>query len=170
MNARVLSPGQRLGKLKPTVIWCKSEGAALSDPSQYQPVDLPPPQNPPAQAPYVQAPPAQSGLSDSSASGLAYFFVIPAVIFLIVPPYNQSAIVRFHSWQSIFLAFGWIVGNMALRILHHIPILGWSTWLFWPLFYLGFLILWIIVMINAFNGKKFMIPVIGDLAEKQANG
>jgi uncharacterized membrane protein len=31
-----------------------------------------------------------------------------------------------------------------------------------------FFILWLIVMINAFNGKRFKVPLIGDLAEKQA--
>lgn len=142
----------------------------MSDTSQYQPVDVPPPQTPPTQPQYSQAPPAQSGLSESAASGLAYITIIPAIVFLVVPPYNQSPTVRFHSWQSIFFAIGWIVGDVALVVLHHIPLLGWFTWLLWPLFYLGFFILWILVLLNAFNGKKFKIPVIGDLAEKQANG
>jgi uncharacterized membrane protein len=35
---------------------------------------------------------------------------------------------------------------------------------------LAFFILWLIVMIKAFNGQRFKIPVVGDLAEKQANG
>jgi uncharacterized membrane protein len=34
---------------------------------------------------------------------------------------------------------------------------------------LAIFILWIIVLIKAFNGQRFKIPVIGDLAEKQAN-
>jgi uncharacterized membrane protein len=34
---------------------------------------------------------------------------------------------------------------------------------------LGLFILWIICLIKAFNGERFKIPVIGDLAEKQAN-
>jgi uncharacterized membrane protein len=39
-----------------------------------------------------------------------------------------------------------------------------------PLIGLGFFILWIVLLINAFNGKRFNVPVIGDLAAKQANG
>jgi len=35
---------------------------------------------------------------------------------------------------------------------------------------LALFILWLIVMIKAFNGQRFKIPFIGDLAEKQANG
>ena len=47
----------------------------------------------------------QTGLSDNAAGALAYVTIIPAIIFLIVAPYNTNSYIRFHSWQSIFL--GW---------------------------------------------------------------
>ena len=112
----------------------------------------------------------QSGLSDAAAGGLAYVTIIPAIIFLIVPPYNTNPNVRFHSWQSIFLALAWFAVDIALIIVRMIPILGWLTVFLFPLVGLGFLVLWIIVVIKAFNGQRFKIPVIGDFAEKQANG
>jgi len=112
----------------------------------------------------------QSGLSDSAASGLAYITVIPAIVFLIVAPYNTNPGVRFHSWQSIFLAIAWFVADVALVIVGRVPIFGWITWILGPLLGLGFFILWIIVVIKAFNGQRFKIPVIGDFAEKQAKG
>jgi len=34
---------------------------------------------------------------------------------------------------------------------------------------LGVLVLWIVCIMKAFQGQKFMIPIIGPLAEKQAN-
>jgi uncharacterized membrane protein len=37
-----------------------------------------------------------------------------------------------------------------------------------PLIGLGFLILWILCLVKAFNGERFKLPVLGDLAEKQA--
>ena len=50
-------------------------------------------------------PPATStGLSDDAASGLAYLTFIPAIIFLVVAPYNTNPKIKFHAWQSIFLA------------------------------------------------------------------
>ena len=52
---------------------------------------------------------SQSGLSENAASGLAYLTFIPAIIFLVVAPYNQNSRVRFHSWQSIFLAIACFV-------------------------------------------------------------
>ncbi len=112
----------------------------------------------------------QTGLSDSAASGLAYITIIPAIIFLIVPPYNQKPLIRFHSWQSIFFCIAWIVISIALTILHFMPFLGWFVWPLRLLVDLGLFILWVIVLIKAFNGERFKIPVIGDFAEKQANG
>ena len=50
---------------------------------------------------------ASSGLSDNAAGALAYLTVIPAIIFLIVEPYNKNSFVRFHSWQCIFLLSRW---------------------------------------------------------------
>jgi uncharacterized membrane protein len=112
----------------------------------------------------------QNGLSDTAASGLAYITIIPAIIFLVVPPFNQKPLIRFHSWQSIFLCIAWIVVEVALAIVGRVPFIGWSIWILRPLVGLGLFILWIIVLIKAFNGQKFKIPVIGDFAEKQANG
>jgi uncharacterized membrane protein len=77
--------------------------------------------------------------------------------------------VRFHSWQSIFLAIAWVAADIVLMILGRLPFIGLINLLLWPLVALGFFILWVIVLIKAFNGQKFKIPLIGDLAEKQAN-
>jgi uncharacterized membrane protein len=112
----------------------------------------------------------QSGLSDSAAGGLAYVTIIPAIVFLLVEPFNKKPFVRFHAWQSIFLAISWLVIEVGLTVLGRVPGLGLLTLFIGPLVGLCFLILWIIVLINAFNGKRFKVPVIGDFAEKQANG
>ena len=60
---------------------------------------------------------ASTGLSDNSAGALAYLTVIPAIIFLIVEPYNKNSFVRFNSWQCIFLCCAAIVIDIALGIL-----------------------------------------------------
>jgi len=113
--------------------------------------------------------PNQSGLSDNAAGGLAYITIIPAIVFLIVEPFNKNSFVRFHSWQCIFLAIAWFVADVVLMILGRMPIIGFLTLILLPLVGLGFFILWIVCLINAFNGKRFKVPVIGDFAEKQAN-
>ena len=120
------------------------------------------------QQPYQPAP-AQSGLSDNAAGGLAYVTIIPAIIFLIVPPYNRNRFVRFHSWQSIMLAIAWMVVEVGLMVLGRIPGVGLVDLFLGPLVGLAFFVLWLIVLIQAFTGKMFKLPILGDLAEKQAN-
>ena len=112
---------------------------------------------------------SQSGLSDNAAGGLAYITVIPAIIFLILEPYNRSSFVRFHAWQCIFLTIGCVVVDVALSFLLHLPFFGFMTLLIWPLVGLAFFIVWILALIKAFGGQRFKLPIIGDLAEKQAN-
>jgi uncharacterized membrane protein len=111
----------------------------------------------------------QTGLSDTAAGGLAYITIIPAIIFLVTAPYNQKPLIRFHSWQSIFLAIAWFIVHIGLFIVGRMPFAGWFMFFLSPLVSLGFFILWIIVLIKAFNGQRFKIPVIGDFAERQAN-
>jgi uncharacterized membrane protein len=51
----------------------------------------------------------------------------------------------------------------------HIPLIGWITvFLIGPLVSLGGFILWLILILKANQGQMFKLPVIGDLAEKQA--
>jgi uncharacterized membrane protein len=107
----------------------------------------------------------QTGMNENSTCGLAYLTPIPAIIFLVSAPYNQNANVRFHSWQSIFLAIAAIAAMFLRIVLMFVPIIG---WLISMLITLGFFILWLILMINAFNGKRINIPLLSDLAAKQA--
>jgi uncharacterized membrane protein len=38
----------------------------------------------------------------------------------------------------------------------------------WPLLGLGGLILWVVMLVKAYNGQMWKLPVVGDFAEKQA--
>jgi uncharacterized membrane protein len=112
---------------------------------------------------------AQSGLSENAAGGLAYLFLVPAIFFLATEPYNKSSYIRFHSWQCIFLAASWIAIDVAIFIFGHImSFMGFLAFGLYPLIALAMIILWIMVLIKAFNGERFKLPVIGDLAMKQA--
>jgi|HubBroStandDraft_2_1064218.scaffolds.fasta_scaffold38510_2 uncharacterized membrane protein len=139
----------------------------MSDTQQpYTPL---PPQPPP------QPVPPQSGLTDNAAGAIAYLTFIPAIIFLAVPPYSTSPFVRFHAWQSIFLSIGAFVVNVGVAIFIGIAatFLPWGLYglvhLFSMLVYLLWFILWIVCVMKAVNGGKFVIPIIGNLAEQMAN-
>jgi uncharacterized membrane protein len=113
----------------------------------------------------------QTGLSDNALGALAYFTFIPAIIFLVSAPYNQKATIRFHAWQSILLTVAAIVVNIALAIVLNIALLFMGIivqGILWNLINLCWFAIWLVCVINAFNGKRFKLPIIGDLAEKQA--
>jgi uncharacterized membrane protein len=114
------------------------------------------------------APAANSGMADNVAGLLAYLF-IPAIIFLVLEPYKKSRFVRFHSFQCLFFAIAWFVLWFLLMIVATMPFVGTALFFLYPLISLAGLALGIFLMVKAYQGQIFKLPVIGDLAEKQAN-
>lgn len=111
-----------------------------------------------------------SGLSNNAAGGFAYITIIPAIVFLIVEPFKTSSYVRFHAWQSIFFFIAWAVIDILVGVVQNlVPSTVFLTLTVLQLVGLAIFIVWIIVFVQAFNGKRIKLPVIGDLAEKQAN-
>ena len=108
------------------------------------------------------------GLADNVAGALAYFTIIPAIVFLVLEPFNKKRFVRFHAFQCLFFAVAWTVLWIGLSIIGHIPFLGWATFLLWPLISLAGFIIWLILVFKAYQGQTWKLPVIGDMAEKQA--
>ena len=98
---------------------------------------------------------------------LAYFTIIPAIVFLLIEPYNRNRFVRFHSFQCLFTAAALIVLHICLSFISYalpllmLPILG--------LLGLAELALWLLLVIKAYQHEMFKLPIVGDLAEKQAN-
>lgn len=116
----------------------------------------------------ASAVPAQ-GLTDNVAGLLAYITIIPAIVFLVVAPYNRNRFIRFHSFQCLFFAGALIIIHMALSFLTIVPFLALITLPLHLLVSLGAFILWIVLLLKANQGQMYKLPVIGDLAEKQAN-
>src|SRR5689334_25157143 len=111
-----------------------------------------------------------TGMADNVAGMLAYITIIPAIIFLVMEPYNRNRFVRFHSFQNIFFCVACIALGIVMSIIGMIPMVGLITLVIWPLIGLGLLVVWVILLLKAYQGQMFKLPVIGDLAEKQANG
>jgi len=124
---------------------------------------------PPAAPGAPAAQPSAGGLSDNIAGALAYVTVIPSILFLVLAPYNSNRFIRFHSFQNIFFAVAWIALWIVLNIIAHIPIFGWLTILIWPLITLAGFVIWLILIFKAYQGQMWKLPMIGDMAEKQAS-
>ena len=111
---------------------------------------------------------AASGMTDNVAGMLAYVTFIPAIIFLVTEPYNKSRFIRFHSFQSIFFSVAVFGIQVCLSFLTVVPFLILITGPLHLLVFLGAVIIWIMLLLKANQGQMFKLPVIGDLAEKQA--
>ena len=110
-------------------------------------------------APVISA--SGGGLTDNVAAALAYIPIV-GLIFLLIEPYNKNRLERFHSFQSIFYFLACIVLNIAVGL---VPIVNLIAV---PLMSLGEFVIWIVLLIKAYQGQKFKLPVIGDIAEQQA--
>ena len=114
-------------------------------------------QAPPPPPNYQAAPAPAEGLSDTAAGALAYITIIPAIIFLVVAPYNTKPFVRFHSFQCIGLAIVWFCAGLVIWV----PILGWALGL-------ALLVVWVLCILKASQGSYLKLPVISEFAAKQS--
>jgi uncharacterized membrane protein len=110
------------------------------------------------------------GLEENLEAALCYLGVwITGLIFYFVEDKNKF--IRFHAMQSILvflplMILGWIFGGFFGIFSYGSSwyFLAWISWLFWVLI----LILWIILMLKAYQMQKYKLPIIGDIAEKNS--
>ena len=101
------------------------------------------------------------GLDANVAACLSYVLgLITGIIFYVLEKENKF--VKFHAMQSIVL-FGavFVLGI----ILPFIPVIG---LILLPIVYIGSIVLWILLMVKAYQGETFKLPVAGDIAEKNS--
>ncbi|MFH1622410.1 MAG: DUF4870 domain-containing protein [Candidatus Omnitrophota bacterium] len=101
------------------------------------------------------------GLQANIAGLLCYLVgFISGLIFLILEKENKF--VKFHAIQSVvFFGAIWLVSF----VLMFIPVLGWIALLL--LSVLSF-VFWVVLMVKAYQGECFKVPIVGDFAEKKS--
>lgn len=125
--------------------------------------------------PASSASPVSSGLSPNAAGLLSYILGwLTGLIFLLI---DKRPYVRFHAAQSIItfgglhilrvvlgslLGFGMVFGGPA-----HWHRFG-PAWPIMGLIGIVSFVLWIVLMVKAYQGQKFKLPFVGDLAENLA--
>jgi uncharacterized membrane protein len=118
--------------------------------------------------------PAQP-MATNVAGALAYLAgFVTGLIFILVEPYKDNSVIRFHAYQSIFFNVAWLgfwmlwmvvsailtpltaglFGLVALPVILIVSLLGFAYWLF--------------LMYQAYQQKLYRIPVIGKYAAQQA--
>ena len=97
---------------------------------------------------------SSTGLDENVAGFLCYLFgFITGIVFLVVE--KESTFVKFHAMQSTITFLGIFV---ILAIFGWVPIIGLLIGIF-------SLILWLVLMIKALQGKRYSLPIVGKMAE-----
>ena len=113
------------------------------------------------------------GMDENVAAALCYIPLI-GLIFLLVDPYNKNRAIRFHAFQSLFYLAGWIVVGICLSIIGSVlfAAMPYGIWQLWALLSrlveLALFVGLIVLAVKAYQGQRFLAPVIGPMAEKQA--
>jgi uncharacterized membrane protein len=126
----------------------------------------------------VANPEAQSstGLSANVAGLLCYVGgVIPPIplgwisglVFLAIE--KKSKFVKFHAWQATIVFGALAVLNLIFFPLHFIPFVGLGFWILSVIVMVASIVLAIILMLLAYQGRMWKVPLAGDWAEKQAS-
>ena len=102
------------------------------------------------------------GLDSNVAAALAYALGwVTGLAFLLAE--RENRFVRFHALQST-LAFGAL--SILWMVSLSIPIFGWL---------MAFIVippvsvvLWLFMMLKAYQGERYKLPIVGDMAEQRA--
>ena len=100
---------------------------------------------------------SSTGLDENVAGFFCYLFgFITGIVFLVVE--KESRFVKFHAMQSTITS---LILFVILLIIGWVPILGTLVWIL-------SLILWVVLMIKALQGKRYSLPIVGRMAEEKA--
>jgi uncharacterized membrane protein len=100
-----------------------------------------------------------TGIQANVAGLLSYLAgFVTGIIFLVIEKENKF--VRFHAMQSTIASGALFVLQIVLGYIPFLVMLS-------PLVSLLGIALWIILMIKAFQGETFKLPIVGDIAEKK---
>jgi uncharacterized membrane protein len=107
-----------------------------------------------------------TGIKPNVAALMSYFLGwISGLIFFLIEKDNKF--VRFHAMQSMVVFGGLTVLNIVLSMILSILRIYYGLYFLFQLIWLAAVVLWIVLMVKAYQGEKFKLPVAGDIAEQQ---
>jgi uncharacterized membrane protein len=100
---------------------------------------------------------------DSNIGGLLSYVLgwITGLIFFLIE--EKDEFVRFHAMQSLIVFGAITVLSIVLGLLFMVPYIGPVLGSF---FWIATVVLWIILMVKAYQGERYKLPIAGNLAEK----
>ena len=142
--------GQEIGTATFCPKWGASQGTAAA----------------PAAVPAAPAASPTEGLQENVAGLLCYLGLwVTGIIFLLI---DKRPWVKFQAAQSIVVFGGLTILRIALGMLVG-GILGWGLYgIIWLILRLAGLILWILLMVKAYQHETFRVPIAADIADSIA--
>ena len=118
----------------------------------------------------TQAPKAAGSTTslEPNVAGLLCYLAwwITGLVFILIEKENKF--VRFHAMQSIVTFGALTVVAVAVSILAQIGALHWLFNILQAVVWVIWVVLWIVLMIKAYQGERFKLPIAGDIAEKNS--
>jgi uncharacterized membrane protein len=115
----------------------------------------------PAASPVAPTASPSEGLQENVAGLLCYVVGwVTGIIFLLI---DKRPWVRFHAAQSIVVFGGLTIIRILLSIMHGLT--GFIGWGFFSLLWLVGFVLWIVLMIKAFQHQTWRVPIAADIAD-----
>ncbi|MFH1054523.1 MAG: hypothetical protein V1744_00345 [Candidatus Altiarchaeota archaeon] len=114
---------------------------------------------------------------DNLMAAVSYLLgILTGIVVYIMYKDKGNKFVLFHAVQSIIYGVALIIAFFVLMVVNivlaFIPVIGWIIglvmMLVWLALCLAIFASWIFLMYKAYTGEKFMLPVIGKMAEKYA--
>jgi len=110
------------------------------------------------------------GLEENVEAVLCYLlFFFSGLFFYLVE--NKNKYIRFHAMQSILtflplFILAWVFGGFfgVLRYGSGLLFLSWISWFFWGIVF----VMWLVLMVKAYQMVKFKLPIVGDIADKNS--
>jgi uncharacterized membrane protein len=119
---------------------------------------------------------ATFGLDENVASAACYVLTwVTGIIFFVMEKDNKT--VRFHAMQSILtflplMILVWIISAIIGMMMFGAGLYGavgiWGIFsLIIMLIWIIMVLLWLFLMYKAYQGEKFLVPIVGAIAENQ---
>ncbi len=107
----------------------------------------------------AQTPPPTAAAEDKTVAIVAYLTLIGFLVAIIIHSNKKTKLGAFHLRQMLGFMLSWF----AVIILLIIPIIG---WILIPVFYICMIVLWVMGLIAAINGRMKPMPVVGPMYQK----
>ena len=122
--------------------------------------------NKPAPAPAQPAASSGTGLDPKVAILLCWIFgPLSSIIFIATEKSDRR--IKFHAWESLFWSIAMVAISVIVLPIVSVVTLGFGACLYaiTPLMF----VVNIVAIVKAYNGEDWKLPLIGDMADKQAN-